>query len=201
MRITQQVKQETRQRILDASRELFRSQGFETATTRDIAREAGIATGTLFNYFPTKESIVLSFVFAALEAAGTEFRKRVSETSSLEEQLFALIAGGLRKLRPYRGYAQCVMETCLNAAAAHSTAESIRTNHLEIVGELIVATGSNEPPSAIQTQLYWTLYTGVLAFWTTDKSRNQEDTLALLDQSINMFVAWLRTSGDLPTSS
>jgi hypothetical protein len=37
------------------------------------------------------------------------------------------------------------------------------------------------------------LYTGVLAFWAGDKSPKQEDTLALLDQSLTMFVGWLRS--------
>ena len=46
------------------------------------------------------------------------------------------------------------------------------------------------PPLALQ--LYWTLYTGVLVFWANDKSPKQEDTLALLDHSLNMFVGWLR---------
>ena len=41
--------------------------------------------------------------------------------------------------------------------------------------------------------LYWTLYTGVLAFWAGDGSPKQEDTLALLDDSISMFAGWLRT--------
>jgi hypothetical protein len=41
-------------------------------------------------------------------------------------------------------------------------------------------------------QLYWTLYTGVLAFWAEDASPKQEDTLALLDQSLQMFVGWLQ---------
>ena len=40
-------------------------------------------------------------------------------------------------------------------------------------------------------QLYWTLYTGVLAFWAKDTSPKQEDTLALLDESMTMFTDWL----------
>ncbi len=55
-----------------------------------------------------------------------------------------------------------------------------------------------EPLSAIALQLYWTLYTGVLTFWSDDKSPHQEDTLALLDQSLQMFVAWLGPRGDRP---
>ena len=51
-RITEQAKRATRTRIIAAACNLFQGKGFEQATTRDIAQAAGIATGTLFNYFP-----------------------------------------------------------------------------------------------------------------------------------------------------
>jgi hypothetical protein len=44
-------------------------------------------------------------------------------------------------------------------------------------------------------QLYWTLYLGVLAYWATDVSPKQEDTMALLDQSLKLFVASLGGRG------
>jgi len=52
------------------------------------------------------------------------------------------------------------------------------------------------PLSATALQLFWTLYTGVLLFWAADASVKQEDTLALIDDSINMFVGWLRAQGN-----
>ena len=42
-------------------------------------------------------------------------------------------------------------------------------------------------------QMYWSLYTGLLVFWANDKSPRQEDTLALLDHSLEMFAGWLNT--------
>ena len=64
MRVTAEQKAITRRRILDVAVKLFRSNGYEATTTRDIAVAAEIATGTLFNYFPTKEAIVGSLVEA-----------------------------------------------------------------------------------------------------------------------------------------
>ena len=61
----------------------------------------------------------------------------------------------------------------------------------QTVQELIGKRGLAETFSAVGVQLYWTLYTGVLAFWANDNSPKQEDTLALLDQSLRMFVRWL----------
>ncbi|MHC4875784.1 MAG: TetR/AcrR family transcriptional regulator [Planctomycetota bacterium] len=193
MRVTQQTKEETRARILEAARQLFRTQGFDATRTKEIASEAGIATGTLFNYFPTKEAVALSLIDSALQAAEKTFTKRASESESLEEDLFSYIATGLRKLRPYRVYAQTVIETCLSPATAdgvNSDADTVRSRHLEVFGELAAARGFTEPATAMECQLYWTLYTGVLSFWSSDSSPHQEDTLALLDQSLRMFVSW-----------
>jgi hypothetical protein len=50
-------------------------------------------------------------------------------------------------------------------------------------------------PSVVAMQLYWTLYLGVFAHWATDDSPKQEDTLALLDQSLKLFVAALPRRG------
>src|SRR5258708_4373297 len=73
MRVTAETKAATRQRILEAARQLFASNGFEAATTRDLADAAGIASGTLFNYFPTKEAILASLAAEAASSAHNEF--------------------------------------------------------------------------------------------------------------------------------
>src|SRR5262245_20117889 len=69
MRITAEAKAETRQRIIEAASDLFTTEGWENTTTRGIAAEAGIATGTLFNYFESKESIVAAMMSEALSDA------------------------------------------------------------------------------------------------------------------------------------
>ena len=83
VRITRQAQLETRTRILEAARQLFRTTGFEATTTRELAIAAGIATGTLFNYFPTKEAIVMTFVADALENGREDYasRRRAAQVS------------------------------------------------------------------------------------------------------------------------
>jgi AcrR family transcriptional regulator len=46
--------------ILKVSRQVFQEQGFSKARTAEIAARAGIASGTLYLYFPSKEAIVLA---------------------------------------------------------------------------------------------------------------------------------------------
>jgi AcrR family transcriptional regulator len=195
MRITAETKEATRREILATARRLFASQGFEATTTRDISRAAGIAAGTLFNYFPTKEAIVGCLAQEALAKADEEFWVATSiAAASLDETLFAYTAIGLRKLRPLRKFLASALDAVFSpavAAAGGNVAEEIRTMHLEAVGRLLARHGLADGLSAHALQLYWTLYSGVVAFWASDGSPKQEDTLALLDESIEMFATWL----------
>lgn len=59
----------TEKRIVTAALGLFQSRGFEATTTKAIAKKAGIAEGTFFNYFPTKEDIALHFFEHEIEEA------------------------------------------------------------------------------------------------------------------------------------
>jgi AcrR family transcriptional regulator len=203
MRITAAAKDETRKRILKVSQKQFAQQGFEQTTTRDIARDANIAVGTLFNYFPTKESIVENLVNegcvrAAERFAGELERNGEKDLSSLEEDLFAHVAVVMRELKPYRKYLPAVFDTSLSPLAAERSNDqmSLRTAHLEVVSQLLLRHASQDAISPIAIQLYWTLYTGVLVFWACDKSPKQEDSLALLDESLSMFVGWLTNAND-----
>ncbi len=51
---------ERRQAILDAAMKVFAQRGYAAATIRAIAREANIAQGTIYLYFPSKRDILLA---------------------------------------------------------------------------------------------------------------------------------------------
>lgn len=61
MSLREKKKIETKNRIFEVSGKLFKEKGFENTTVDEITKEAGIAKGTFFNYFSTKESLVLYF--------------------------------------------------------------------------------------------------------------------------------------------
>ncbi|MGH7910507.1 MAG: TetR/AcrR family transcriptional regulator [Candidatus Dormibacteraceae bacterium] len=60
--LREQHRQETRRRILDAVRDLFRAPGFARTTMEEIAERAGVSRATLFNYFPTKQSLLFPLI-------------------------------------------------------------------------------------------------------------------------------------------
>lgn len=54
----EQGKVERKERLYEAALELFREQGYEATTVDQITRQAGLAKGTFFNYFPTKDAVL-----------------------------------------------------------------------------------------------------------------------------------------------
>lgn len=202
MRVTAETKLETRRRILEAAEQLFASGGYEASTTRDIADAAGIANGTLFNYFPNKEAVLAALVAGVAAGIHADFEKRSPEDGSFEEALFAFVAAGLRKLKPWRKHLPVLLETLLNplTLAPAEDAVAMRLSHLETVARLAKQHGLGDLP-AVALQLYWTLYVGVLMFWAQDRSPKQEDTLGLLDSSLAMFTGWLQPEKPSPSQS
>src|SRR5208283_3668603 len=58
---------ELRERIFRAALDLFAKQGFAETTVEDITNAADVGKGTFFNYFPSKDHILLAFAEMQLE--------------------------------------------------------------------------------------------------------------------------------------
>ena len=198
MRISEKAKQENRTRILEKAASLFIGKGFEDITTRDIAMAAGLATGTLFNYFPSKETLAMTMVAEAFGQGREDFQRRRTEKEDLAEELFLFVASGLRRLRPLRPFLGPVLERSLSPFPRKNVCqegESARQGHLNAVQGIIARNGFAEAPDYVAMTMYWSLYLGILAFWTNDESPNQEATQSLIDYSIRMFVQVISGSG------
>lgn len=75
---------ERRKEILEAATELFREQGFELTTVREIARRAGMAAGTVYLYFPSKEALLVALQ-EDYEAGLLDRFSEIAETMLAEE--------------------------------------------------------------------------------------------------------------------
>jgi AcrR family transcriptional regulator len=63
-----------RKRILAAALRLFTTHGFQGTPTAGISREAGVSTGTLFHYFPNKNTLIDELYLSIQREVAEEIR-------------------------------------------------------------------------------------------------------------------------------
>ena len=73
-----------RKALLEAAIELFAKDGFWQTTTASIAQEAGVATGTLFTYFPTKNDLIDELYMTIKRKALAEVQREPKPHGSFE---------------------------------------------------------------------------------------------------------------------
>lgn len=91
------------QEILDAALELFAEQGFAATKMSDIAQRAGIAKGTIYRYFETKDALFEAMVQNGVQSARDQATEIFLKTDiSAETMLRAMIESMYRSTERWR---------------------------------------------------------------------------------------------------
>lgn len=92
---TERKKEETRKKILAVAMDLFKQQGFDKTTVDQIAMEADVAKGTVFNHFPEKEAIIVEHVKQVIGAQGVETIEYLDSLPDTRTRLIAALQKSL----------------------------------------------------------------------------------------------------------
>ena len=87
----EQTKVANRQAILDAARKVFGELGYETATVRDIIRRTGLAAGTFYNYFKSKDEVYLALASEGARQFAPLLKALRAQSATWEEFVHAAI--------------------------------------------------------------------------------------------------------------
>jgi AcrR family transcriptional regulator len=196
-------KEHTKRAILRAALVLFAEKGFYRTTTKAISRKAGIAEGTLFNYFNTKEDLALYFF--EQELAGMiewyDGNPRVKR-AALPEKLFAIIHHLLDRLAPYEDFIGAVYlralapASKLNPLSLQSQERHLR--YLRFVRDILAEAeteGEIPPVGDLGAYAFSLFHLAMITYWLQDRSRGKEQTLALLDRCLKLATHFLRKGG------
>jgi len=190
---------ETRARILAAALELFRRQGFEATTMREIAAGAGVATGAAYYYFDSKDAIVLAFYDQAQQEMAPRLDAALSGSKDLTVRIAAILAVKLDYFHLSR--------RLLGALSAHTDPEhplspfsdrtrACRERDMEVFVQAISGSRTHVPDDlrAQLPRLLWMYQMGVILFWIYDRSEGQQKTHALIEKSLHIIVRLIKLS-------
>jgi AcrR family transcriptional regulator len=195
-----QSKEAIRKRIVTAALNLFQTKGFDATTTKAIARKAGIAEGTVFNYFKSKEDIALHFFEQEVDQAIASVRGNPRlRKAPLEEKLFTLVHSQLEFLAPHERFIGAAFIHALKPASAlgifSHRAQELRHRYVGFVQELFeesLPKQQHNPLSWVAPEAFWIFYLGALLYWLHDSSPGKQHTLAFLDRSLSIGVSMLK---------
>ena len=88
-----------RAQLLRAARKVFRAKGYDGASVSEIVREAGVAQGTFYLYFPSKRDAAVSLRDGLMETMARAVANAVKSRTSFEDRLESLIAAGFKVAR------------------------------------------------------------------------------------------------------
>jgi len=72
--------EERRQDIVDVARELFETQQYEKTTMKDVMEKLGIAKGTIYHYFKSKEALLEAVVEQMVDEYVVEMQVLLNKT-------------------------------------------------------------------------------------------------------------------------
>ena len=190
----------TRGRILETALDLFMSNGYEQTTMRVIARHAGVSLGNAYYYFQSKEQLIQAFY----DRTHVEHADACAELLRVEKDFKKRLRGVLQirmdTNRPYHRFAGVLFKTAADPTSPLNpfSDESlpVRCEATRLFGEVI--DGSNmRVGSALSPHLpnlLWLYQMGVVLFWVHDKSPGCRRTQLLIDKSVDLVVAAIRTA-------
>jgi TetR/AcrR family fatty acid metabolism transcriptional regulator len=125
-------------RILEAAVKVFAKQGFHKSTIAQIAREAGVADGTIYLYFKNKDDILVQFFEFKTKQVFDRFQEIVSKGDNAKEKLSRLIRSHLQEFERDRNMAMVYQsETRRNSPLVKEQIKQMSKMYLDIVAEIV----------------------------------------------------------------
>jgi TetR/AcrR family transcriptional regulator, fatty acid metabolism regulator protein len=97
-----------RERILEAAVKVFAAEGFYNAKVAQIAQEAGVADGTIYLYFKSKDDLLISLFEHRMEDINAHLREELSRAVSAEDKLRAVVRLHLGLVQENRHMAEVI---------------------------------------------------------------------------------------------
>lgn len=192
--------EETRDRILDAALRLFRERGFEQTTMRDVAAEAGVATGAAYYYYRSKEDLVMAFYLRTDEEAGEMFAKIIAASKDLKKRIGGMIDARFAQFDEHRSLLAALLKAGVDPRAPLSPfgAETKQVREESIAWYRRALEGSDvtvpKDIAADLPRLLWLYHIGLIYFWIIDESPGQRRTRRLLDTTLDLVIQLLKIS-------
>ena len=186
--------------ILEAAVKVFARQGFHQSTVAEIAKEAGVADGTIYLYFKNKDDILVQFFSYRAKQVFVSFREEVDRAQTSLDKLRNLVRRHLAEFQHDRdGAVVYQVETHQNSRLAEAQIREMSQMYRDLISE-IVEQGQEE--GTIRKDLYVGLVKRfiigavdeVINTWL--HSDGEYDLVSMADPLVELFIKGIGQRGN-----
>lgn len=187
----------TRQRLFQAAVARFQADGYQQASMRQIADDAGVTPGLLYRYFASKEAIVGELYGRALEAWCSR-AEELPRGTWIDRALW-LTQLALEVLAPYRDLLRVLAGSMIEGDPTTSPIHNEASQRASRGVFTRAVAGAIDAPRDTQSHvdLAYVGHLGVILFWVMDQSPKQVATTRLMEQAEAM-APWVRLGLKMP---
>ena len=193
MKISAKQKIKSRKAILDAAVDMIIEKGIKASSMRAIARRAGVGDATIYNYFPSKESLVYGYYKDAIENAiqTVENIGNLPEYN-LNEKIQVLMETILENFLGDREFVdQTFASVFFTPIPSAISIKEIRGLFIRTVEEYYQrSVDSGEIPELMLRDLVyqcvWDFFIAAAMYWLKDDSDQFANTTVFMEKSIDL---------------
>ncbi len=135
----------TKRKIFETSMDLFAKKGYDATSIEEITSIVGIAKGTLYYHFSSKEEILDFLIVEGLKLLEHSLETNSAQVDTIEEKIYAIISVELKVVYKYENLISLVMnEICGKEKRNEKCRESVYRCVDVIENILIEAKNKNE---------------------------------------------------------
>ncbi|MFC0433900.1 TetR/AcrR family transcriptional regulator [Kutzneria buriramensis] len=131
--LRERKKRQTRQLLTDTATEMFLDRGFDAVRVAEVAAACGVSEKTVYNYFPTKESLVVDHPDTAIAT----LRPALASAKSPVDAVLTVLAGELRAVASWLASQPDAVERFARFAALIDATPPLRAYQREMAGRLV----------------------------------------------------------------
>jgi AcrR family transcriptional regulator len=186
----------TRENILDTAIALFRKDGFDETTMRNIAGEARVALGLAYHYFPSKEALVMAYYERVQREHRVVVHERFKQAQTLRDRLAMLLQTKLDILKDDRKLLGALFRYTGNPEHPLSflgkATAPLRADCMNLFGEALQPESLPDDLRELLPLALWSLHMGLLLYFLYDSSPNLKRTRKLVNGSVDLMVGFLK---------
>jgi len=141
-----------RDAITDAAIALFAAKGFDNTTVDDIALQAGVAKGTVYYHFASKDQLLLELLDGGFQTLAARLEGLTEAESSIEKRLEGIVHEHCNFILDHADLCQVTLAEVVGNSNRRQLLEERLQKHVEFMGQILDA--SQEYISAQSLELY-----------------------------------------------